>query len=63
MRDIDIKVGLKYRVKEDIDIFIKSGAVVVIEKKAKTDAIVQDLSKNTYMEGRWWVKLQQVRAT
>ena len=30
MRDIDIKVGLKYRVKEDIDIVIKSGAVVVI---------------------------------
>lgn len=54
MRYIDIKVGLKYRVKEDIDIFIKRGAVVVIEKKAKTDALVQDLSKNKYMDGRWW---------
>lgn len=60
MRYIDIKVGLKYRVKEDIDIFIKRGAVVVIEKKAKTDAIVQDLSKNKYMEGRWWINYNKL---
>lgn len=35
MRYIDIKVGLKYRVKEDIDIFIKRGAVVVIDALAR----------------------------
>lgn len=54
MRDIDIKVGLKYRVKEDIAIFIKSRAVVVIEKKTETGVFVQDLSKNKYMGGLWW---------
>lgn len=54
MRYIDIKVGLKYRVKEDIDIFIKSGAVVVIKKKTETGVYVQDLSKNKYRDGSWW---------
>lgn len=32
MRDIDIYVGQKYRVKEDVALYIKRGAVVVIRK-------------------------------
>jgi hypothetical protein len=33
MREIDIYVGQKYRVKEDVASYIKRGAVVVIRKK------------------------------
>ena len=33
MRDIDIYVGQKYRVKEDVALYIKRGAVVVIKEK------------------------------
>lgn len=53
MRDIDIHVGLKYRVKEDVAPFFKRGAVVVIIEKDGELYRVQDLSKNKYLDGRW----------
>lgn len=55
MRDIDIYVGQKYRVKEDVALYIKRGAVVVIRKKDGEFYRVQDLSKNKYLDGRWWL--------
>ena len=55
MRDIDIHVGLKYRVKEDVAPFFKRGAVVVIIEKDGELYRVQDLSKNKYLDGRWWL--------
>lgn len=45
MREIDIYVGQKYRVKEDVASYIKRGAVVVIRKKDGEFYRVQDLSK------------------
>lgn len=60
MRDIDIKVGQKYRVKEDVEHFIKRGAIVVIRKKEGTTAYVQDLSKTKYCEGTWWVNFSRL---
>ena len=55
MREIDIYVGQKYRVKEDVASYIKRGAVVVIRKKDGEFYRVQDLSKNKYLDGRWWL--------
>lgn len=55
MRDIDIYVGQKYRVKEDVALYIKRGAVVVIRKKDGEFSYVQDLSKNKYLNGCWWL--------
>lgn len=55
MREIDIYVGQKYRVKEDVAPYIKRGAVVVIRKKDGEFYCVQDLSKNKYLGGRWWL--------
>lgn len=55
MREIDIYVGQKYRVKEDVAPYIKRGAVVVIRKKDGEFYRVQDLSKNKYLDGRWWL--------
>lgn len=53
MREIDIYVGQKYRVKEDVASYIKRGAVVVIRKKDGEFYRVQDLSKNKYLDGGW----------
>ena len=55
MREIDIYVGQKYRVKEDVASYIKRGAVVVIRKKDGEFYRVQDLSKNKYLDGGWWL--------
>lgn len=55
MRDIDIYVGQKYRVKEDVVSYIKRGAVVVIKEKDGEFSYVQDLSKNKYLNGCWWL--------
>lgn len=55
MREIDIYVGQKYRVKGDVASYIKRGAVVVIRKKDGEFYRVQDLSKNKYLDGGWWL--------
>lgn len=55
MRYSDIKVGQKYRVKEDVVSYIKRGAVVVIKEKDGEFSYVQDLSKNKYLNGCWWL--------
>lgn len=56
MREIDIEVGQKYRVKENVVPFFKQGAVVQVLRKNDNDDVVfvQDLSKQKYGYGRWY---------
>lgn len=60
MRDIDVEVGQKYRVIEDVGKYIKQGAVVVIIGKDKECSYVQDLSKNKFLNGNWWVNYSRL---
>lgn len=49
MREIDIYVGQKYRVKEDVASYIKRGAVVVIRKMESFIAYKIYLKINIWM--------------
>lgn len=60
MRDIDIYVGRKYRVKENVGNFVKKGAVVRVLVKGPIATSVQDLSKNKCMDGIWGVPNQKL---
>ncbi len=60
MREIDIEVGQKYRVKENVGHFVKKGAVVRVLVKGPIATSVQDLSKNKCMDGIWGVPNQKL---
>lgn len=55
MREIDIEVGQKYRVKVNVVPFFKQDAVVQVLRKDNDNTVfVQDLSKQKYGYGRWY---------
>ena len=55
MRNTDIIVGKKYRMKTELALFVKEGAIVKVLSVDDASIYVQDLSRNKYLDGKWFV--------
>lgn len=60
MKTNNIIIGKKYRTKEATAFFVKKGAIVKILEICGNQAYVQDLSRNKYSDGRWYVLLKNL---
>lgn len=55
MREQDIIVGEKYRMKTELADFVKEGVIVKVLSVDGDSVYVQDLSRNKCLDGKWFV--------
>lgn len=60
MKINNIIIGKKYRTKEATSYFVKKSAIVKVLSICGRQAYVQDLSRNKYLGGQWYVSLKNL---